>query len=300
MMSAFPLVGQGYYPMPEGPAQWDITRCWSFFPGGWHDEYSVTMDGTDTLINNKSYKKLYLTTHHLPGTQFDSVYTQYLGAMRESGRQVYMLSEYLCLDTIERMIYDFNPVEVGDTIHTQILTHGLTHFIPHIVTAIEEISTQDGLRRRIHMTDESGFNTESWTEGIGSSMGLIYASYWTLTDNSYDLNCFYMDHQLEWTNPEPTYLFCLSPLPDITCEPLTGIPDHTYAIVVSPNPAIDYISVTSDAPVSAVELYDVLGHQLLRTEETTQVDINELPAGAYVIKLISTAGDLPARWLIKL
>ena len=117
---------QAYHPMPTGSAQWNMARCWYFYPAGWHDLYSITMDGTDTLLNGKMYKKLFHTTHHAPGTEFDSTYTNYLGGIREVNKQVFMFSEWLCLDTIARMIYDFNDVVEGDTIYTQFLTNGLT------------------------------------------------------------------------------------------------------------------------------------------------------------------------------
>jgi hypothetical protein len=229
------LISQDYHPMPESAAQWDITRCWSFYPGGWHDEYSVRMDGSDTTINGKVYKKLNIVTHHLPGTEHDSIYTHFLGGMRESGKQVFFISEYLTLDTIERMIYDFNEVAVGDTIFTQILTNGLTQFIPHIVTANDFVTVDGESHRRIHLRDENDFFSEYWIEGVGSSLGLVYASYWLLTDNSYDLNCFYDQNELAFTNPDPVYGFCTFPLPFIECDSmLTSVPpvQNDYSVII--------------------------------------------------------------------
>ena len=133
------LQAQGYHPMPTGPAQWNIARCWYFYPPGWHDLYAITTDGTDTLINGKVYTKLFHTTHHAPGTEFDSTYTHFLGGMRDEDKKVYMISEYLCLDTIERVIYDFNETSVGEYIYTQVSTNGLTTYIPHIVTGVGDV-----------------------------------------------------------------------------------------------------------------------------------------------------------------
>lgn len=39
-------------------------------------------------------------------------------------------SDYLCNDTIERLIYDFNPTNIGDTVRAQVLSNFL-----HLLTA---------------------------------------------------------------------------------------------------------------------------------------------------------------------
>ena len=55
---------------------------------------------------------------HAPGTAFDSVYTNFLGGMREVNKRVYFFSDYLCNDTIERLIYSsYSPfITPGSTI----------------------------------------------------------------------------------------------------------------------------------------------------------------------------------------
>lgn len=289
LFSFSPIQSQDYHPMPDSEAQWDITRCWSFYPGGWHDEYSIQMDGSDTIINGKIYQKLYIVTHHLPGTEHDSVYTHFLGGMRESGKQVFFISEYLCLDTIERMIYDFNEVATGDTIFTQILTNGLTQFIPHIVTDVDFVLVGDETHRRIHLRDENDFFSEYWIEGVGSSLGLVYASYWLLTDNSYDLNCFYDQNELAFTNTDPGYFFCTFPLPFIECDStLTSIPpiQNDYSIIIYPNPATNVLHIESNVEIEEVRIIDGCGQEVMIIRNSSVLDLDKLHPGIYFIRLI--------------
>ena len=279
--------------MPVDDAQWDITRCWAFYPGGWHDEYSVQMDGSDTIYNGRVYKKLYIVTHHLPGTEHDSIYTNFLGFMRESDKKVFFISEYLCLDTIERVVYDFNDAVPGDTIWTQILTNGLTQYIPHIVTAIDSVWVADQYHRRIHLRDENEIFTEYWIEGVGSNLGLVYASYWLLTDNSYDLNCFYNEGQLAFTNTEPSYEFCSSPLPVIECDSLpTAIPPIRNDLVfkIYPNPAEDILYVSPASGVAEIRILNSFGQRNFTTYDQGQIDLNGLVPGLYIIQVIGNNG----------
>lgn len=298
------LHAQAYQPMPAGPARWDISRCWYFYPGGWFDRYYVEMDGADTLMFGKTYKKLFHTTHHLPGTEFDSTYTHFLGGIREENRQVFMVSPYLCLDTIERMIYDFRPVVTGDTIRTQILTNGLLDFIPQIVTSVDEIMVDGLMRRRIHLRDEQGIFADAWVEGIGSMRGLPYATYWALTDNSYDLTCQYTDGNLRFRNETPAFEFCTPPFPDSECDPVITSPGEDpkdIRYVLYPNPAGDLLYISGNAEFTAIEVYNTIGQQLMELSFAPEIAVDGLAAGMYIIRLQTREGWVsPAEKFIKL
>ena len=291
--SAIQFYAQSYHPMPVDEAQWDVTRCWSFYPGGWHDEYSFQLDGTDTLINGHLYKNIYIITHHLPGTEHDSIYTNYLGAMREADKQVFFISEYLALDTVERMVYDFNPVDIGDTIFSQILTHDLLQFIPHIVTSLDSVIVDGQYRRRIHLRDQDSLYTESWIDGVGSSMGLVYASYWLLTDNSYDLNCHYQDGELAYTNQEPTHNFCSFPLPEIACETTSSdTPVRDTELSLFPNPAFDQIYIRSSRLIASAIVYTSQGYEVLTCGPVNTLSLESLSSGIYFVRLTDQNGRL--------
>jgi len=218
-----------YHPFPTAQASWKIGRCWYFFPPGWYDQITVTLSGDDTLINFRSYKKLLITYRLIHGGTFDSSYTRILGGMREDDRKIYIVSEEFCLDTLERVIYDFGDYTVGDTIRTDVLTNAPPSKVPHVVTAIDSVRVGTAWHRRIHLSDTSGFASESWIEGVGSNWGLPYATYWMLTDNSYDLVCFNHLGGLKYQNPSPAYGFCTPPLPEITCDTGTLPPSGCFA-----------------------------------------------------------------------
>ena len=286
---------QSYHPMPTGSAQWNMTRCWYFYPAGWHDLYYITMDGTDTILNGKTYKKLFHTTHHAPGTAFDSTYTNYLGGIREVNKQVFMFSEWLCLDTIARMIYDFNDVVQGDTIYTQVLTNGLTQFIPHIVTGVDETDVNGSPRRQIHITDENGFFNETWTEGIGSSMGLVYATYWLLTDNSYDLVCFYEGGNLQYTNPSPGYAFCTPPYPESACDPVLSAQEpgtDDLQVTIFPNPVLSSLYIESNLHIETLQLYNAIGVKVFDIPFTSELNMSCLPTGLYFLRFTGKAQQM--------
>ena len=289
------LAAQAYQPMPDGPARWDVSRCWYFYPAGWYDRFYIEADDTDTLINNRLYHKLYHTTHHAPGTEFDSTYTHFLGGYREADKKIYMISEYLCLDTIERLIYDFNETDIGDTIYTQVLTNGLTQFFPHILTAIDSIEINGAQHRRLHVQDDSGFFTDTWTEGMGSHMGLVYASYWILSDNSYDLNCFYTDDELAYHNSFPNYAFCTAPFPPDTCALSTSNdPDITPDdVVIFPNPSSLRFKIDTKAKFDRLAMYNVVGIRVMERSFTQELDVAHLAPGVYWISLESDYRTYP-------
>ncbi len=64
------------------------------------------------------------------------------------------------------------------------------------------------------------------------------------------------------------------------------VPEEENSLRVYPNPATDKISVEGVEPGDEVVLYDVLGRAVLRTRNTTDIDIDvsALPPGVYVVR----------------
>ena len=91
LCTGYQTSAQRYVAFPDETASWKVIRCFYFFPAGWYDVHTFTMSG-DTTTNGISYKKIYETVHHLPGTQYDTIYTHYFVALREEGKNISMIS----------------------------------------------------------------------------------------------------------------------------------------------------------------------------------------------------------------
>lgn len=308
LLFSFACHAQSYFPFPKNEASWQVTRCFYFYPGGWYDEHLISMTGDDTVMFNKTYKKLFQTNHHLPGTQYDSIYpTQFIGGWREEGQRVYFRSEFLCLDTIERLIYDFTATSPGDTLYTQLLSPGSVMKIPHLVTAIDSVLVGNAYHRRLQLTDENQFSYEEWIEGVGSNYGLIFASYWIVTDNSYDLLCFSEEQAISYQNPTPGFGYCTPPLPPDECEAIPTSTATTAAVELNfyPNPATTEVHVSTSfyAADQRLQITDAAGrivfNQRLLIPQLT-VNLSEFAPGSYRMILLREEVPVLMRHLVKM
>jgi len=301
------LNAQTYQPFPTGEATWEVTRCWYFYDPGWYDSYTFSMDGTDTLYNGEVFKKIYITNHHLPGTIHDTIYPiEFFGGIRESNKQVFIYQMWASVDTSVLMVYDFSSTNVGDTIYTNVLS-GNPNLFGHLVTATDSVLVGSTYHKRLHLADvNNSYNTEYWIEGIGSSWGLPFATFWSITDNSYDLSCFYKNENLQYENPSPTYGFCQAP-PSITCEIIssveTGLELKTQLFEIFPNPAAEEINLVLnmiDFKGATLNIYDFTGkivQTLVLDKSNTLIRLENLSNGVYV-STINIDGHIESKKLI--
>jgi hypothetical protein len=56
---------------------------------------------------------------------------------------------------------------------------------------------------------------------------------------------------------------------------------------VFPNPASETIFINSSISIEKLELYDILGKRVFETKETSEVKVNNLQKGLYLLKLYS-------------
>ena len=241
-------ISQIYQSFPTDEATWQVTRCWYFYEPGWYDSHTFKMDGTDTLYNGEVFKKIFVTNHHLPGTVHDTIYpTEFFGGMREENKQVFIFQHWASVDTSVMLVYDFNNTNIGDTIYTNVLS-GNPNLFGHLVTATDSVLIGNNYHKRLHLEDvNNSYNTEYWIEGVGSSWGLPFATFWSITDNSYDLSCFYESQDLKYENPSPVYGYCQAP-PSITCEIISSVENEleieNQLFEMFPNPASDEVTIS--------------------------------------------------------
>ncbi len=289
---------QMYQPFPTDEAIWEVTRCWYFYDPGWYDKYTFSMDGTDTLYNGEVFKKIYVTNHHLPGTVYDTIYpTAFFGGIRESNKQVFIYQLWASVDTSVLMVYDFNNTNIGDTIYTNVLS-GNPNLFGHLVIETDSVLVGAEYHKRLLLQDvQNSYNTEYWIEGVGSSWGLPFATFWSITDNSYDLSCFYESQDLKYENPAPIYGFCQGPPLNISCEIISNISTEplgdTGLFELFPNPASEEVTLKINAldySGAMLSIYDIKGFLVQSAtvnQFETKIDIADLDAGIYIVMINS-------------
>jgi hypothetical protein len=79
------------------------------------------------------------------------------------------------------------------------------------------------------------------------------------------------------------------------CPVTTGIKEFKPAPVsLSPNPAINFVNIVSSEDIQAIELLDIMGKTVYKTNENnlkdTKLDISDFPAGEYLVKITTISG----------
>lgn len=296
------LYAQDYKAFPTESAEWEVIRCFYFFQPGWHDIYQISMEDGDTLYQGKSYNKLFITQHLKHGPNFDSIYpTEFFGGIREENKRIYIFQKWASVDTTEHLIYDFNFTNIGDTIYTSCLAGASEILFGHVVTAVDSVLIGQNYHKRLLLQDPyNSWNSEYWIEGVGSSWGLPFASFWSITDNSYDITCFYKDQTFMYANPDPQYAYCLAPLPEFVCDTLqSATQDEAFNSVlmkIYPNPFSSSINILLNSKEEwSLTIYDIQGisrQNLTFYGDQNTLDLSFLNKGVYYLKCSSKKGQL--------
>lgn len=68
-------------------------------------------------------------------------------------------------------------------------------------------------------------------------------------------------------------------------------------VSIYPNPAIDYLNVTSASKISSVEIFDISGKKVSAELVDNAVDVQNLSKGAYVIKITDASGTTTQKFI---
>jgi Secretion system C-terminal sorting domain len=241
------------------------SHYWRGVVYGWGtNDYYQHVDG-DTTIAFNTYKKLY-SSSSLNGTQY------LMGMLREeldSGK-VY------ALNGTESLLYDFS-LEVGES--TTI--HGAGAEMIITITDVDSVMVGNELRKRLTFQDAWG--PAFWIDGVGSSYGPFDAALGPIADYGPQLQCFYANNSLSWSNPESS----------ASCDIQLSTDDFSELnIEVSPNPFGDeFIVRTNYSGNENLELiiYDLAGRsvyqQSLRGLYQQIVRLPGLECGLYLLTL---------------
>ena len=263
--------------------EWYIYGVYTFsapHPVGDFHEYhyqgeTVMLGGLDfqtIYVRNENNQVHLAGAYHTDGDQI--VYCKWNGAAYEDAE----------------LLYDYD-LEVGDYFHDD-----TDH--PMQVTEVSTITDLNGVARKkitftfLGLTDV----TEFWVEGIGSNRGFMNVGMWEASPDSdgemYHLLCYHEGNNVVFVNPE--YNECNLPY---------GIEENLVEndVNIYPNPASQEVNIliNNGLNISSIEIIDLTGRVMLKSEKAVGIDIGDLPEGQYFVKIIGETTIVRKLFIIK-
>lgn len=237
-------------------------RVWSIM----HEKHTLM---GDTIIHETSYKKLFFHSF-LEDFAPDSL--QYIAAIREDSinEKVYFIWQD---HEEEVLLYDFS-LGVGSFFEVKspmITLSGTPYFnynSSHRLLEVLEISETiigDESRKTLKLSHPDYHSLpEYWIEGIGSTVGLIYAGY--VADPEMDgpypfLLCLHENYNLIYQEDDPWGIY------SDTCYavPLTNIEEISrdfFSISIKPTLFDEVINIESKTPLFEITIFNLKGGQV--------------------------------------
>jgi Secretion system C-terminal sorting domain len=78
---------------------------------------------------------------------------------------------------------------------------------------------------------------------------------------------------------------------------VTEIADATFG--VTPNPARDFVTITTNDTLKSVELFDMNGRTVLVSEGVNQINVSDLASGIYMMKVTSDKGTATKKLIVE-
>lgn len=249
--------------------------------GQYNEQYRyerLALTEEDTIIDGKSYKKLYSFTER----EFDIETATFVCGIRENeNKQVFVASYH---NQQEFLLYDFSLTE-GDSILAE--SNG-EYDLYFNVTDVDTID-YNGVERRKITLQFYNYAWVTWIEGIGNIEGLLmdWRSYTMAMDpmpnvrlRCYEHNeeCLYSDFSFD----ESIY-DCYTPL-------YTGLEENETQnnILLYPNPAKERLYINTSIPIKQMTICNLLGQEIQKynnLETTSSINISGLNEGVYFVKI---------------
>ena len=261
---------QDYEPIIQEGNEWhtlDVIVNPGFPP---NDYYSTLVHwlSDDTLVDGVRYTKV-LETRNGEGTP------RLATLLREENGKVWKRKS-----ATDILIYDFTA-QVGDTLRFGDFQE-FDYFVVDSIS-IEQIGGTD--RRKFWFGLEYDFMgepvaIETWTEGIGSDMGLLFSGWYYTTGGYYKALCFHQNEELVWQNDY--YGTCMIDAVEEEVAP---------AVSVYPNPASETVRIEGIGPAE-VQLHNALGQLVKTVENTNEINVAGLPQGVYLLRIRDEEGKV--------
>lgn len=226
--------------------------------------------------------------------------------LQTSRDQVFFLDE---TDTL-RLLYDFSSdLEVGDIVTYYLPANANTYDISsnggiepiinpyqYVITGISDV---DGVNTSIPVYDIQYITKDVGTEPVGNNHTKIVKGVGTMgTMMRRGLTQLLGGIQEKFIcySGSFEYEYRLSP----TCD-LTSIEDKVNGnFEIYPNPTNDILNIEGDKLWSEIQIFDISGKLQFTSSYTTKLNIQELDAGLYYLRIISEGEKLSSLKFVKL
>ena len=238
------------------------------FPPNHHYSTLVHWLSDDTLVDGVRYTKV-LETRNGEGTP------RLATLLREEDGKVWKRKS-----ATDILIYDFTA-QVGDTLRFGDFQE-FDYFVVDSIS-IEQIGGKD--RRKFWFGLEYDFTgepvaIETWTEGIGSDMGLLFSGWYYVTGGYYRALCFHQNGELFWQNEY--YGTCMIDAVEEEVAP---------AVSIYPNPVSETVSIEGLEPAE-VQVYNTLGQMVKTVKDSHEINMAGLPQGVYLLRIADAEGNI--------
>jgi len=139
---------------------------------------------------------------------------------------------------------------------------------------VSYMDTATGLS--VDFTDSStGAISWFWDFGDGNTSTLQNPTHVYAIEGTYDVKLYIENDIKSWNEISKS----------LTYAPLAITDEYTLNFSVFPNPTNGVLNITSKTPINRIEIYSILGKEILNTTiSTNSVDISNLNRGVYIIK----------------
>ena len=241
------------------------------FPPNHHYSTLVHWISDDTLVDGVRYTKV-LETRNGEGTP------RLATLLREEDCKVWKRES-----ATDILIYDFTA-QVGDTLRFGDF-HEFDYFVVDSIS-IEQIGGRD--RRKFWFGLEYDITgepvaIETWTEGIGSDMGLLFSGWYYVTGGYYRALCFHQNGELLWQNEY--YGTCM----------IDAVEEEVAPVVsVYPNPASETVRIEGIEPTE-MQIYNELGQLVKRVRNSNEINVADLAEGVYFLRITDVNGTMKTK-----
>ncbi|KAA5536093.1 DUF4465 domain-containing protein [Taibaiella lutea] len=260
-----------------------------------------------TYLTNTTYAYLYMKDNYTTGDFLKLVIRGYLNNVKTTDSVIFDLAKYTATDTVLVKNWEWvNLLPLGnvDSINFQILSSD--DFTPYYA-AFDNFTTLDGVCPHAAGIIASTLNENSVTITWNGSVENLTTDYEVAVDVSNTLaptatavTVTAPTYSKNALVPNTTYYAHIrATCPDggfsdwdtasFKTLPVTGISNangNEMKIVLSPNPANDFIHLQTAISVDA-DIYNLEGRLLRHIENAKQVDIRNLAAGTYLLRVVN-------------